>query len=73
MGERNVAGKQVNVQEGDRFLRAENPGTVWVVLRAVEFDGLPLHYQIAPEQGEHPKLTFSVSALMDRQYFQRVA
>jgi len=63
----------VNVQEGDRFLRAENPGTVWVVLRAVEFDGLPLHYQIAPEQSEHPKLTFSASALMDRQYFRRVA
>lgn len=68
-----MAGKQVDVQEGDRFLRAENSGTIWVVLRAVEFDGLPLHYQIAPEQSRHPKLTFSASALMDRQCFQRVA
>ena len=60
------------VHEGDRYVRPENPQVVWVVLRPVEIDGLPAHYQLAPEHKNTPVLTFAAAALADRQFFHRL-
>lgn len=68
-----MSGKPMGVHEGDRFVRPENPHVVWVVLRPVQFDGLPAHFQLVPENENTPILTFSAAALADRQFFRKLA
>lgn len=67
-----MSAKLNGVHEGDRYVRPENPHVVWVVLRSVQHDGLPAHFQLVPENQNTPVLTFAAAALADRQFFRKI-
>ena len=60
------------IKIGDSFIKTENPGTVWVVRKFVDYPELPRHVELKPEGDINRKITLSVSALMDRNLLQRV-
>lgn len=57
---------------GDRFVKLEDPETVWVVQRLIDPQGLPMHAELKALRYLKRKVMISVSALMDRNFYRRL-
>lgn len=54
-------------------MRVGGVNTVWIVERNIEIMDMPPHVHISSEnRRDHRILTFSESALLDKNFFQRV-
>ncbi len=57
---------------GDRFVKPEDPASVWVVQRLVDLPGLPQHAELKAIRYLNRNIMISVSALMDRKLYRRL-
>lgn len=65
--------RRTAIQPGDRFMRVGGVNTVWVVERALDLHDMPPHVHISSEnRRDHRVLTFSESALLDKNFFERL-
>lgn len=63
--------KKAQIQPGDRFVRVGKVKTVWVVKRLLSLQDMPRHVHIcADKKADHRILTFSESALLDKNFFE---
>ncbi|MEE8393783.1 MAG: hypothetical protein V3R66_05510 [Rhodospirillales bacterium] len=60
------------VEIGEKFVKPEDPGTVWTVQRFIDLPGLPQHVELKTEGKFDRKIMLSVSAIMDRSLYRRV-
>jgi hypothetical protein len=59
------------IQIGDRFVKTDEPKTVWVVAaRGSTVDPIP-HYQVVQEGCQSRRRTLSELVLLDRDYYRR--
>ena len=66
--------QMTNVKPGDRFSKIGALRTVWVVEgRAPTPNELPPHVYLVDESDPHHRVTLSISALLDRRMYRRVA
>ena len=63
---------KTSVQPGDRFLRAGNPTTTWIVERLAEFPDMPLHVRLFREDRRTQTLIIGISVLDDAEQFRRL-
>ncbi len=64
--------KTTKIEVGDRFVKADDPKTVWVVSgRGSSVVAIP-HYQVVREGYESRVRTLSAQVLLDSQYYLRV-
>lgn len=63
---------KVNIEIGDRFVKTDDPRTVWIVAgRGSSVAPIP-HYRVVME-GYHSRMrTLSESVLLDTDYYRRV-
>jgi len=62
----------VGIKIGDRFVKADEPSTVWVVTgEGSDVTTIP-HFQVCREGQETRQRTLSESTLLDRNYYHRV-
>ncbi len=70
MFHRAKAASAVNI--GDRFVKADDPRTVWVVAgHGSSVSKIP-HYQVVREGMETRRRTLSVTTLLDRDFYIRI-
>lgn len=64
---------KVNIEIGDRFVKTDDPRTVWIVAgRGSSVAPIP-HYRVVME-GYHSRMrTLSESVLLDTDYYRRVS
>jgi hypothetical protein len=60
------------VQPGDRFLRAGNPPTAWIVERVMEMPDMPPHVRLFREDRPTQTLFIGISVLEDTRQFRRL-
>lgn len=63
---------KINIEIGDRFVKTDDPRTVWIVAgRGSSVAPIP-HYRVVME-GYHSRMrTLSESVLLDTDYYRRV-
>ena len=67
-----MAMPKTSTQPGDRFLRAGNPPTVWVVERIMEMPDMPPHVRLFREDRPIQPLFLGISVLEDTKQFRRL-
>lgn len=65
--------RSIPIQPGDRFCRAENLDSVWVAETIFERSDLPPHVRLTRADNPYRVITVSVSALLDRRLYRRLA
>ncbi len=61
--------KAKGVRPGDRFVKVGKFATEWIVQELLDFPNLPPHLHIVEAGSTRRALTFSVSAVLDRNLF----
>ncbi len=67
-----MAEKKTTVQRGDRFVKVENPRTVWVVDEEVNHLDIEPHVRLVQEDRLARKRTLAVSVLLDKSFHRKV-
>lgn len=62
---------EINV--GDRFVKADDPNTVWVVAAEGSSVSKIPHFQVVREGMETRRRTLSAATLLDKDFYRRVA
>ena len=65
--------RSIPIQPGDRFCRAENAESVWIAETILERSDLPPHVRLARADNPYRVITVSVSALLDKRLYRRIA
>ena len=63
----------IPIQPGDRFSRVENAASIWVAETILERSDLPPHVRLTREDNPYRVITVSISALLDKRLYCRVA
>lgn len=64
--------EKTSTQPGDRFLRAGNPPTAWIVERIVNMPDMPPHVRLFREDRPTQTLFIGMSVLSDNSQFRRL-
>lgn len=57
---------------GERYVRPEDPETVWIIDRLVELPGLPTHGRLISEKRRNKTMTLSEVALRDGKLYRQL-
>ena len=63
---------KTSIQPGDRFLRAGNPPTAWIVERIMEMPDMPPHVRLFREDRPTQTLFIGISVLDDTKQFRQL-
>lgn len=64
--------KSASIKVGDKFTKAEDPETVWVVNRLVDPPGVPPHAELKAHGFLNRMMMLSQEALTDHRLYQRI-
>jgi len=64
--------KKAAITRGDRFIKVEDPRTVWVVERVVDVPDPIMHVQLFQEGRPQRRRTLAESVLRDRGFYQKI-
>lgn len=65
--------RSIPIQPGDQFSRAENADSIWIAETILERSDLPPHVRLTRADNPYRVITVSVSALLDKRLYRRVA